>query len=560
MTTTAVDTPDVPHGPKRPTFSERMLDRIERAGNKIPHPALLFVGLIVIVIVASQIMYWAGVKATAEVAKPPATQVQERPDGGSQYPSYDLPGEQAPPGAYAIHRETTKIAGLLTGSGVRFIFTSFTRNFQEFAAMALILVVMVGVGLSEEAGLIAALVRKLVAVAPPATLTFIIVFIGIISSIASDAGYLVLIPLAGAAFYSVGRHPIAGIAAGFAGVGAGFGVNFLITPTDAILTEVANDSIHLVNPNETLHLTHNLYFGIGSTILLTVVGALITTRVVERRLGRYDPEQAGEVDEAAETESKLAPEAEARGLRFALWALLATIAAITLLTAIPGAPLRNPDTGSVIGDSPFMESLVFIIAVVFFVAGYAFGRGAGTITNGTDVVNKITKQWGTLVALLFLFLLISQFLAYFNYSNIPGVTAIGIGHALEHVHIPAIWLLILFVLITMVVDVILPNAIPKWALFAPIFIPVFLSLKVNPATVVAAYRLGDSPVNVITPTMAYFPLVVIFMRRWQKDAGIGSLISVMLPYVGAFAVVWTVFFVIWYLLGIPLGPGAGVHL
>lgn len=560
MTTESIDTPAA-GAPRDPTFSERMLDRIERAGNKIPHPAILFVGLIVIVILASQIMYWAGVKTTSEVVKPPATQVQERPDGGSQYPSYDLPGEQAPPGEYKVHRETTKVAGLLTGPGVRFIFTSFTRNFQEFAAMALILVVMVGVGLSEEAGLIAALVRKLVAVAPPATLTFIIVFIGIISSIASDAGYLVLIPLAGAAFYSVGRHPIAGIGAGFAGVGAGFGVNFLITPTDAVLTEIANDAIHLVDPHRTLHLTHNVYFGIGSTILLTIVGALVTSRIIERRLGRFDPaEVPAEATEAADEEAKLAPEAEARGLRFAFWGLAAVILAIALLTAIPGAPLRNPETGSVIGDSPFMESLVFIIALVFFVAGYAFGRGAGTITNGTDVVNKITKQWGTLVALLFLFLLISQFLAYFNYSNIPAVAAVGIGHALEHVHIPAIWLLILFIGITLVVDVILPNAIPKWALFAPIFIPVFLSLKVNPATVVAAYRLGDSPVNVITPAMAYFPLVVIFMRRWQKDAGIGTLISIMLPYAVAFTVIWTVFFVVWYLLGIPLGPGAGIHV
>jgi aminobenzoyl-glutamate transport protein len=233
---------------------------------------------------------------------------------------------------------------------------------------------------------------------------------------------------------------------------------------------------------------------------------------------------------------------------------------IALLTAIPGAPLRNPETGSVIGDSPFMDSLVFMISAVFFVAGYAFGRGAGTIRTSSDVIDKITKQWGTLVSLLFLFLLIAQFLAYFSFSNIPSVAAVGIGHALERVHIPAVWLLLLFVIVVTIVNLIMSGAIAKWAILAPIFIPVFLTLKVSPATVMAAYRVGDSPTNVITPAMAYFPLVVIFMKRWQKDSGIGTLITMMLPYTIVFAVIWTAFFIVWYLLGIPLGPGAGVHL
>ena len=557
-TAAATDPEDAP--PAR-SFYERMLDGIERAGNRVPHPAMIFVGLIVIVIVASQIMHWAGVSSTTEVAKPPPEQVQERQDGGSQYPSYDIPGEQQPPASYQIHKETIKAQGLLTGSGVRFIFTSFTKNFQEFVALTLILVVMIGVGLSEEAGLIGALVRKLVAVSPPATLAFVIVLIGVLSSIASDAGYLVLIPLGAAAFMSIGRHPLAGIAAGFAGVSAGFGVNFLITPTDAVLTEIGNDAIHLVDPHRSIDLTHNLWFGIGSTIMLSLLGAFITARIVERRLGRYDRAAAGTGPaDPVEDAPVVAPADEARGLRFALLGFLAVVVVIALLTAIPGAPLRNPETGSVIGDSPFMESLVFMISLVFFVAGYAFGRGAGTIKTSTDVINAIVKQWGTLVGLLFLFLLISQFLAYFNYSNIPALAAAGIGHALEGVHIPAIWLLILFIGIVTVVNLILSGAIPKWAIFAPIFIPVFLKLNVNPATVVAAYRIGDSPTNVITPAMAYLPLVVVFCQRYQKDAGLGTVISLMLPYAVIFAVVWTLFFVVWYLIGIPFGPGAGVHL
>ncbi len=198
-----------------------------------------------------------------------------------------------------------------------------------------------------------------------------------------------------------------------------------------------------------------------------MLGGIVTIRIVERRLGRYDSAEAGEATEASEAEAKLSPAAEARGLRFALLGLLAVIVAIALLTAIPGAPLRNPETGSIISDSPFMESLVFIISLVFFVAAYAFGRGAGTINTSTDVINKITKQWGTLVALLFLFLLIAQFLAYFSHSNIPALAAVGIGHALEHVHIPAVWLLILFIGIVTVVNLIMSGLIAKWALLAP---------------------------------------------------------------------------------------------
>jgi aminobenzoyl-glutamate transport protein len=339
---------------------------------------------------------------------------------------------------------------------------------------------------------------------------------------------------------------------------AGFGVNFLITPLDGVLTEIGNEAIHLVDPKMTLHLTANLYFGIASTILVSILGALITTRIVERRLGRYDPSKAGTAESAEEVE--IPPEAEARGLRWALYAVVAVVVAIGLLAAIPGSPLQNPETGDIIGDSPFMDSLVFIIAIVFFACGYAFAHGAGTIRGSTAVINAITKQWATLASLLFLFLLIAQFLAYFNYSNIPAVLAVKLGDLVEHANIGPVWLLILFMLVTAIIDLILSGAIAQWAIFAPIFIPLFIRLNVSPATVLAAYRVADSPFNVITPAMAYFPLIVVFARRYQKDAGIGTVIAMMLPYAVIILVVWVVFFLVWYLLGIPLGPGAPVHL
>lgn len=544
------------------TRLERILGWIERAGNKVPHPAILFLALIVIVIVLSQILAWAKVSVSYETIKPPPAQVEQQYVGGSVYPAEILPAEAATKGEYKTVHETAKVKGLLSTDGVRFLFTSFVQNFMGFTAMGIILIVMIGVGIAESSGLIGALIRKLVAVSSEGALTYIIVFLGVISSIASDAGYLVLIPLGAAAFKSVGRHPLAGMAAAFAGVAGGFGVNFLITPTDAILTEITNESIGLVEPGRTIGLTSNLYFGIGSTILITVICAVLTTRLIEPRLGRYDPSLAAGDDEIQGAEPddavELTPAQEAKGLRWAGLGLLGVIVFIALLTLPPGAPLRNPETGDIIGTSPFMDSLVVIISLAFLAAGLAYGRATGTLKTMTDAINAITKSWSTLAGLLFLFLLIAQFIAYFNYSKMATVAAVKLGDILEHVSIGNLWLLLGVILITTIVNIIIPQAIAKWALLAPIFVPLFIRLGIEPQTVLAAYRIGDSPTNVITPIMAYFPLIVVFARRYDRHSGIGTVIALMLPYALILLVVWTLFFLAWYLIGIPLGPGAPV--
>ena len=542
------------------SFLERMLDGIERLGNKMPDPAILFLLLCGVVIVLSQLLYWFDVKATYEVVKPPVAPATETYYGGSVEPTYVGPNVNEPARLYHVNTETTKVKGLLTGEGVRYLFTSFVSNFRNFAAVAIILVVMIGVGLAEAAGLIAALIRKLVGVSSKSSLTLIIVLLGVLSSIASDAGYLVLIPLGGAAYKSVGRNPLAGIAAAFAGVAAGFGVNFLITPLDGVLTEITNDAAGAANTSQHIDLAANLYFGIGSTIFVTIVLTFVTAKLVEGRLGVWDPAGAGEGIQTADETPDVSPEAESRGLRLALWATLAVLAAVTLLTAIPGAPLRNPVTGKIIGDSPFMDSLILIITLVFFAAGIAYGRGAGTIKTKEEVIATITKSWAGLAGLLFLFLLIAQFISYFNFSNMAEVAAVKLGDVLENMNIGAVWLLIGFIIVTVIVDLIIPQAIAKWALLAPIFIPLFIRLNVAPQTVLAAYRVGDSPANVITPLMAYFPLIVIFTRRYRKDAGIGTVVAIMLPYVVVLSIAWTLFFVAWYLIGIPLGPGSPVHI
>jgi aminobenzoyl-glutamate transport protein len=538
------------------TFMQRMLDGIERLGNRMPDPAILFLWLCLAVILLSQALQWLDVKATYQVVAPPPAAAEQTYYGGSSEPTYVGPTEPEPAEDYRVRTETTKVKGLLTVDGVRYLFTSFVDNFRNFAAVAIILVVMIGVGLAESAGLIGALIRRLVAVSSSGSLTFIIVLLGMISSVASDAGYLVLIPLGAVAFKSVGRNPLAGIAAAFAGVAAGFGVNFLITPLDGVLTEITNDASALAGPNAEIDLAANLWFGIVSALFVTVVLTIITARLVEGRIGPYDPADAGETAEEAEEHD---PAVEARGLRYALWATLAVVAVIALLTAIPGAPLRNPETGRVIGDSPFMDSLILIISLIFFAAGLAYGRGTGTIKGSDDVLGSITKSWAGLAGLLFLFLLIAQFIAYFNFSNMAQVAAVHLGDVLEGMDIGAVWLLIGFIIVTMIVDLIMPAAIAKWAILAPIFIPLLIRLDVTPQTVLAAYRVGDSPLNVITPLMAYFPLIVVFVRRYQKSAGIGTVVSLMLPYVIILSVAWTAFFVAWYLIGIPLGPGSPVH-
>ena len=529
-------------------FAQRALARIERIGNKVPNPAILFLGLCIGVIVLSQLLDWLNVSVTSEVVDhDPA--VDDSLDGVSSLP-YDDAAE-----GYAVETETFEVQGLLTGDGIRFMFTSFVPNFLGFTAIGVILVAMIGVGVAELSGLVGGLIRKLVAVSKPATLTYIIVFVGILSSIAADAGYLVLIPLAAAAFLSVGRNPLAGIAAGFGAVSAAFSVNVLIVPADAVVTDITNEAAALVDPNAEIDLVANLFFGIGCTLFLTVVIALVTTKIIEPRLGSWDRSLADEEELAREEGQEVDPALEAKGLRWAGLAMLAVFAVIALLTLPPGAPLRNPETGDIIGDSPFMSSLIVMISAAFLAAGIAYGRVVGTVKGSEDVLGMIIKSWASLASLIFLFMLIAQFIAYFDFSNMAQVAAVWLGDILEELDFGDLWLLLGILIVTLLVDFIIPAKIAKWAILAPIFVPLMLRLGVETQTVLAAYRVGDSPVNVLTPLMPYFALMVVFAQRYQRDAGIGTVIALMIPYALVVTVLWTLLFVAWFLLGIPLGPG-----
>jgi aminobenzoyl-glutamate transport protein len=292
---------------------------------------------------------------------------------------------------------------------------------------------------------------------------------------------------------------------------------------------------------------------------MAIIITIITERIIEPRLGTYDPALAGEGGEAAVApEADVDHAAESRGLRYAGFAVIGFIALIVLLTAPSGAPLRDPQTGAIVGTTPFMDSLIFMITLLFLAAGIGYGIGARTIKSSNDAIAGVTNAFAGLSGLIFMLLIISQFIAYFNFSNLPTVIAGGMASLLESASVHELILLVGLILIIAVLDIIIPGSMPKWAIFAPIFIPLFIRLGVAPQTVLAAYRVGDSPMNVVTPLMVYLPFIVIVSQRYVKDTGLGTIVSLMIPYTLIVLTAWIIFFVIWYLLGIPVGPGYGV--
>src|SRR5262245_41291970 len=502
------------------TTLQKLLDAIERVGNKVPHPAVLFLLLISIVVLLSQLFGWLGTSASYQRINPETHEV-----------------EQA----------TTSVRSLLRGDGIRFICTSVVPNFINFGPVGIILVAMIGVGLAERSGLFGALIRKIVLVAPRQAMPPIVVTLGVLSSIASDAGYLVLIPLGAAAFLSMGRHPLAGLAAAFAGVAAAFGVNFFVKPIDGILAEMTNDAVHIVDPSKSIDLTANLYFGIASSLVLIGVCTAITEWLIEPRLGKYEGDLPASEGEGVSAE-------ESRGLLYAFLAGVAVCVVLALLAIPPGAPLRNPTTGALIGKSPFMDSLVFIIMLLFLFTGLAYGVGATTIRSTQDALDAITRTISDLGGLLLLFFVISQFVAYFNYSNIGTIVAIHLANLLKEANLGSVPLLLGFIVIGCVLTFLVPAILPKWAFMAPIFVPLLMKLGIDPGVVLAAYRVSDSPTNVINPLNPYLALVVGFAQRYEKSAGVGTIVALMLPYTWWTMVAWILVFLAWYSLGLPFGP------
>lgn len=533
------------------------LATVERVGNMVPHPAIIFFLLIGLVIVLSAIFGALGTSVTyevyvpmAEAAQTSAAALQDALD--NTLISDGISPVEIEPAVTAggqLVEQTTAVRSLLSADGIRFMLTTPVANFLGFTGVGVILVAMIGVGLAEESGLIATLVRKLVAAAPRSIFTFMIVMVGVLSSIAADAGYLVLVPLAAAAFHSMGRHPLAGLAAGFSGVAAVFLVNVFVTPTDALLVEVTNDAIRAVNPNEVISVVGNLFFMIVSSVLMAIVCTVLTEKFVEPRLGPY----TGGVP--VEEAQGLTPEQQ-RGLKYAGRALLGFVIVIGLLTAppLPYSILRNQETGGIMAGSPFMSGLIILISLLFLTVGYAYGRGAGTIANVTAAIGLVVKTWSNLAGMIFLLFVIANFIAFFNFTNLATVTAVNLADFLQTTALGGVAYIILFVIVVAIIDIILTGALAKWAILAPVFIPLFMRLGGDPDLVLAAYRVGDSPMNVITPLNVYLAVMVGFAQKYEKTAGIGTIVALMLPYTVVLLIVWTALLVGWYVLGLPLGP------
>lgn len=503
----------------------KFLDIIEFVGNKLPHPVTLFGIFAVAVVIISAIAAKAGVHV----------QFEKFVDG-------------------ELVTETVHAVSLLTPDGIRDMFTKAVSNFTSFAPLGTVLVAMLGVGVAEGSGLIGSTLRKLVLSTPGKLITAVVVFAGIMSNIASDAGYVVLVPLGALIFASFGRHPLAGLAAAFAGVSGGFSANLIFGPVDTMLSGLAQSAANMIDPSYTVEATSNWYFMAASTVLITIVGTIVTEKIVEPRLGDYKGKTVQGLDV-----DKVSPE-ETRGLKWAGISLVAFLVVIAALTVPASGILRNPETGSLLEGSAFMGGIVPIIALAFLIPGVAYGIAAGTIKNDGHIADFASKAMASMGGYIVLAFASAQFVSYFTWSNLGTILAVKGAEFLKSAGITGVTLMIGFIIVSAFINLFIGSASAKWAIMAPIFVPMFMRLGYTPELTQIAYRIGDSTTNIISPLMSYFAIVIAFAQNYDEDTGIGTLISTMLPYSIIFLIGWTIFFAIWFLLGVPLGPGAYIRL
>ena len=495
---------------------------IERVGNRLPHPVVLFILLAVGLIVLSEIIARFGV--TVDYT--------------------DATGESV----------VVEAVSLMTGDGLAYIFNSAVTNFTGFAPLGTVLVAMLGVGVAEWTGLIGTTLKRLLQNVPTSLLTAAVLFAGIVSNIASDAGYVVVIPLGAIVFAAAGRHPIAGLAAAFAGVSGGFSANLMFGPTDALLAGITNEALTSAGYNYEVAVTANWYFLIVSTFILTAVGAYVTEKIVEPRLGEYTGDYQPD-DEPVTDDEK-------RGMRNALIALVLFLAVMAFLMIPENAPLRalNEDTGQMTLDNFLANGLLFMIFLLFAIPGYFYGKTTGKIKNSHDLVTGMTEAMRSMGGYLVLAFFAAQFINYFSYTNLGTILAVSGARVLEGIGFVGLPLILGFVLVTAFINLFIGSASAKWAIMAPIFVPMLLELNIAPEMTQMAYRIADSSTNIISPLMSYFAMIIVFAQRYDKKSGIGTLVSTMLSYSIAFLIVWALLLVVWYYLGLPLGPGAPATL
>jgi aminobenzoyl-glutamate transport protein len=501
----------------RPSLLNRSLAVIERLGNALPHPATLFA------LLAAGVLVLSWVFSLLDFSVP-------HPSTG----------------------ETIRPVNLISTDGLHRILTQTIHNFTSFAPLGTVLVAMLGIGVAEGSGLVAAFLRLLVLSAPPRLLTFVIVMAGVLSNTASEVGYVLLVPLAATIFLAVGRHPVAGLAAAFAGVSGGYSANLLLGTIDPLLSGLSEEAARIIDPAYTVSPACNYYFMFVSTFFIAAAGTWVTERVVVPRLGEYRGDQLPEPLRPLERREKLG-----------LWLAGLVTLALTIFVLVGLIPeqgfLRQPETGSIL-RSPLLEGIVAAIFVLGALAGIAYGLAAGTLRNDTDVIHCMGKAMQTMGTYMVLVFFAAQFVAYFRWTNLGLILAIRGAELLQASGLGPIPLLTAFILLTALINLVMGSASAKWAIMAPIFIPMFMLLGYSPELVQAAYRVGDSTTNIISPMMSYFALIVAFFERYEPRAGIGTVVATMLPYSVAFMVIWIVLLAVWMLLGVPVGPGAGLFL
>ena len=518
---------------KKHGLFQRFLDFVEWLGNKLPHPVTLFAILAVLTLVLSSIFGILGISVTH-------------------------PGEG---------NEEVAVKNLLNAEGISYIFESMTDNFINFAPLGVVLLTMLGIGVAERSGLIGAALKAFVLAIPKNLITAGLVFAGIMSSVASDAGYVVLPPLGALLYLALGRHPLAGLAAAFAGVSAGFSANLLLSGTDVMLAELTAAGAALIDPAyaDSINVAMNWYFIMVSVFLLTFVGWFVSAKIVEPRLGSFKMSKEQEEDlsgEDVEGIQTLEP-VEKKGLILAFISVIIGLILAALLVVLPNSPMRgSDDIGSymdTIIQSPFMSSLVPIIAILFFIPGLVYGIVTKSIKNDKDVAGQMSDTMASMGMFIVLAFAAGQFVAYFTESNLGLVIGVYGAQLLDSMSLTGVPLLIGFMFVTAVINLFIGSASAKWALMAPIFVPILMQLGYSPELTTMAYRVADSSTNIITPLMTYFAIIIAFAQKYDKNIGIGTLISVMLPYSICFFIFWGLMLIVWTLLGIPLGPDSPVY-
>lgn len=504
---------------KRNGFFQRFLNMIEKTGNKLPHPVTIFAGLALLVVIASWVVSSFGV-------------------------SVEHPGKAG---------EMITVKNLLSAEGIEYIFTKMTENFVGFAPLGVVLVTMLGIGLAEGTGLISALLRGFVLSVPKRLITIGLVFAGVMSSVASDAGYVVLPPLGAVIFAAIGRHPLAGLAAAFAGVSGGFSANLFLSGTDALLGELTIEAAAIIDPTyaANMNIAMNYFFIAASVIVLTLVGAWVTEKIVEPRLGEYKGEFREKLEKLKSIEKK--------GLIWASISIVITGILVSLLILPSWGPLRGIEGEMPIIRSPFMSSLVPIIALMFFVPGLVYGKITKEIRNDKDVAAMMAATMASMGMFIVLSFTAGQFVAFFAESNMGLVIGVYGAQFLNSINLTGIPLILLFILISAFINLFIGSASAKWAMMAPVFVPIMMNLGYSPELTQMAYRVADSATNIISPLMTYFAIIIAFAQKYNPKVGIGTLISVMFPYSMFFLLFWALTLIVWMLLGIDLGPGSGIY-